>query len=88
MIQINEDERSESIARGQTARMAHAEVAAIIATFEIAIVNELVSYYNAKKITNDMLLSGIAQIAAYRKLLNHLGREIKEGIEAQAERYS
>ena len=86
MTQI--DEQIETSQRGQIARLVNAEVSNIIVGFEQAIINNLVSYYVAQKATHEMLLSGIAEIAAYRKLLNKLNREIKEGIEAQAERYS
>ena len=83
-----EDEKIESTQRGQLARLVNSEVSNLIVTFEASVINKLVSYYDSNKITHDMLLSGIAEISAYRKLIRKLDREIKEGIEAQAERYS
>lgn len=78
----------QAVERGQIARLVYAEVADIVATFEAGVIATLISHYTANKATHEILLSGVAEIAAYRKLLNKLDREIKQGIEAQAERYS
>lgn len=79
---VTQDDRFESVGRGQQARIVHSEIADRIAFKEGQIINRLVSAYRSNKLTGDMLVGAVASIAEMRSLVGDLETEIQQGIEA------
>lgn len=77
-----QEERFEAIAKGQMAAFLQNQLADIVIDREAEVLNALINAFNGGRLTNEMMLAGIARISELRKIMGDLERQANKGIHA------
>ena len=81
----SQEERFDAIAKGQIAQFLQNQLADIVIDREAEIINSLIVQFNSGRLTNELMLSGIARISELRKIMGDLDRKAQRGVHANEE---
>ena len=85
MAKSEQDERHDSIHRGQIARVAKAELGGLIAEREASLISRSVALYRSGKLDGQTALNAFAAIAELRSLTGTIDTDINNSIDASQE---
>ena len=84
---MDQSERIERIEEGQSATLAHGFLVGPVGEFREILLSRMIANYRSGNTQHDVLLGGIAEIAALDSLMKHLDTLIQRGNLAAATEY-
>lgn len=76
---MDQQERIERIEEGQTATLAHGFILGPVSEYKEIVLTRMISNYRSGNTQHDLILGGLAELAALDNLMKHLQNLIHKG---------